>query len=385
MVYRLSIGSRIVFGLLSVGALAAGAYLVTIHSDPGIATLIRQLVGLLFVVAGLGGFLAIARFRLTIDEGTLTMNGLYTSRTIDLHEIDGYREGSRKEFSLVRKGGGRSITLPFGMEKRDEAIAWFKQRYEDVDQREHDLQEKALLEDERFGRTRKERKSRLKQANRLESYGMIAGFVLLFWAIFYPRPFGLMMWIELAAPWLGVLATARFAGMMRFSMGKRIPYPSMTILMLLPLIGGLIAVPGAYKVYSFPHGAWKMLIAGGLLTTIVVVALCYKAIAGEKRKLLVSFCILVLSAPYCWSLQLFGNCYYDRTVPVVVKVSVEGKRISSGKSRSYYLRLSPWGKYSSGKEVTVDRSFYEAVENGDSLRINWQGGRLGIPWYWLQK
>jgi len=384
MVYRISIGSKIIFSLLAIGALIGGAYLLR-HSTDGSAGLVWRVLGLLFLIGGVGGFWAIFRIRMTVEEGVLTMNGLFSSKTVALNDIDGYREGTRQEFWLVRKDSRLSITIPFGLEKRRQLIGWIKQRYEDVDLREHDREMNALLDDQRLGVTREDREQRLKTAKGLGSIALIAGFVLFFAVIFCPRPLEWVMYAELAAPWVGVLATVWFAGMMKMSMSKRSAYPSMLLLVLFPVAGGAIAALRWYKIYAFPQSAWSALIVGALLVSIMVATLCRRAIGLERRKAVLLFSILVVSAIYCWSVLVHINCFYDRSVPVGVQVAVEGKQYTTGRGTSYFLTTSPWGRFSSGKKVEVSHSFYKSVSPGDSIRINMQAGHWGIPWYWIEK
>lgn len=66
-------------------------------------------------------------------------------------------------------------------------------------------------------------------------------------------------------------------------------------------------------------------------------------------------------------------------------VAVTGKRISSGKSTSYYVSLSPWGRYTADDEVSVSKSFYQSVHTEESLRIFLNDGKWGVPWYRLRR
>jgi len=60
-------------------------------------------------------------------------------------------------------------------------------------------------------------------------------------------------------------------------------------------------------------------------------------------------------------------------------------RISKGKSTSYYITTTPWGRYTQPEEVRVSRSLYQGLQLGDSVNIYLQPGKLGIPWYFLDK
>jgi hypothetical protein len=82
---------------------------------------------------------------------------------------------------------------------------------------------------------------------------------------------------------------------------------------------------------------------------------------------------------------IFFNCHYDQSRPETWRVAVQGKDKSTGKSTGYYLVLSPWGRYSEAKKVSVSSGLYEDVSRNDSVTVCLGEGRLGVGWYWLER
>jgi hypothetical protein len=59
------------------------------------------------------------------------------------------------------------------------------------------------------------------------------------------------------------------------------------------------------------------------------------------------------------------------------------KRISSGKTTSYYLELEPWGPFAEPEEAKISRDEYESVAVGDSVRTALKPGLLNTKWYYV--
>jgi hypothetical protein len=57
-----------------------------------------------------------------------------------------------------------------------------------------------------------------------------------------------------------------------------------------------------------------------------------------------------------------------------------GKNVSRGKTTTYYLDLAPWSADITKDHVSVPRSFYEAVQRGDTVCVRVHPGKFGLRW-----
>jgi hypothetical protein len=64
---------------------------------------------------------------------------------------------------------------------------------------------------------------------------------------------------------------------------------------------------------------------------------------------------------------------------------VLAKRISSGKTTSYYLELGEWGPRDEVADVSVSNSTYKNVEIGEMVNVYLKKGKLNIPWFIIAK
>jgi len=340
-------------------------------------------LALLFIVLGAVTFLDTMRTLVIIDKHTLSVARLLGTRSALLEEIEGYRKGEKDTFFIVLKSGGRPLQLPQYLERRKELIGWFEEKYEDVDQRIRAKETEDLLENDQFGLSRDDRAARLATAKTIDRIATGAGIGLFCWAVFYPQPFETMMVTLLAAPAVAIFITWYYKGLMRLEKKKSSPYPSMVMLMTMAIFSALLVIVLRYDLYGFGEHAWSLMLATTLGAVVICITACRKAIAASDKKALTYGVIVVMAGMYSYSLLVFSNCHYDRSVAHPYHVKVTGKRISSGKSTSYYLSLSPWGQYTDGNEVSVSKSFYNQVATHDSVTVFLKKGQWGLPWYFL--
>jgi hypothetical protein len=136
-----------------------------------------------------------------------------------------------------------------------------------------------------------------------------------------------------------------------------------------------------YDIYLIDGRFWGLIAMGSVVVFLVWAAACRTAATGEKNLFAVYVGILLLAGVYSFDALLFSNCEYDRQPPVITRVGIDGKSISHNRSDSYYLDLSPWGRFIAGKRVQVSHSFYNTVRTGDSVSVYLHPGKWGIGWY----
>jgi hypothetical protein len=86
---------------------------------------------------------------------------------------------------------------------------------------------------------------------------------------------------------------------------------------------------------------------------------------------------------YCYSSCVVINCYYDRSTPQIHEAKVLGKRISSGKTTTYYLTLTAWGPRTEAEDVTVSEDQYEQIAVGSPVKVYQMKGLLDVPWFFV--
>ncbi|MBS1663363.1 MAG: hypothetical protein JST68_20130 [Bacteroidetes bacterium] len=388
MEYRIGTGQKIGYLFLALlfagGGVALAVYAIR-TGLPASSVFLLQLIGAaaLFGIA-VCFYLETQRLLVIVDEQarSLTVNHAFSSRSILFEQIDGFRHGEKNTFNIFVKEG-KTLQLPQGLDDRSLLIAWFETNYKDLDAVELEAETKVLLQNEEFGTTAEDRADRLAGAKRWEAVTTSVGFGSFFWVLIYPKPFEIVMLFLLAAPWAGVYATWKYQGLMKLYRKKNSPYPSAVYLMVFSSLGAMIRVLLEYDLYSFTNRMVVLIGGGMVLAALVCIVACWKAIVNEGNKAAVIACIFGIAIIYSYSTITFANCYYDKSEPENFNVKVIGKRVSHGKSTSYYLTLTAWGKYRDGTEFRVPHSLYDRVSEQDYIHAYLRKGKLDIPWYWI--
>lgn len=381
--YPISKTYKVIGYLFAVIFLIAGVILLCAlaYPAPQAGQNAKLIIGLALLPLSYWLYRETRRLSVTVDEQQLTVQHAFSSRSVALADIDGYRIGEKDTFSLIFKDGTRPLQLPKGVMNREELLEWIRGKYEDVDQRARDEETRLLLDDDKFGASREEREDALKKASRTAKWINGAGGCIALWAFFFPRPIGLVMAALLITPLIGVWLTWRSGGLYRLDTSKKSAYPNLVLGMIMPLFGAGLIVLRRYDLYEFPSSAWLLLSAGAVVLTLLAFGALRAVIPADKGRSGTLFCILLTATAYAYCTLNFFNCEYDRSVAHVWPTRVTNKRSTSGKTTSYYLELTPWGKYTANNEVSVDRALYRSVNIQDSVNVYLLKGTLGIPWY----
>ena len=351
------------------------------HTPTRDTMMICLIVGVSLIPPGVWLYREVGRLCVTIYGDMLVINHAFSTRSIALADIDGYRVGEKNEIFLIIKNGEESLTLPGNIVRRKELVAWIKEKYEDVDARERAAETIVLLEDSRYGGSREEREQNLQKAGRISKKGAVVGVVLFFWCYLYPEPYELVMLLLFVSPLVAGYITWSFKGLVRLYSKKSSPYPTLVILMTFPVVGAGLNAFNRYNLYEFSSAAWLTLAGMSALLSVVALAVLKEAVAASAKKAGAVAYVVFMATLYSYGLLIYTNCQYDRSRAEAWHVAVTGKRISGRKTTTYHLQLSPWGKYADGNEVTVSSGIYKAVNEHDSVGVLLNKGKWGIPWY----
>jgi hypothetical protein len=381
--YPIAPGYKFLGLLFAAAFFFGGLFLLyyAFHAPTRAAMTACLIFGVSLVPLGVYLYKEVGRLCITIDGDMLVMQHAFSTRSIALGDIDGYRIGEKNAFFLVMKNGEKALKLPDGIARRKELLAWIKEKYEDVDARERAAETEVLLEDNRYGGSREEREQNLQKAGMIAKIGTGVGFGLLIWAFVYPQPYDLVMVLLFVAPLAAAYFTWSHKGLMRLYSKKSSPYPTLFLLIFFPILGAGYNAFFRYDLYEFSSAAWLTFAGLTALISVVALSVLREAVSAEAKKAGAVAYVVFMVAIYSYGLLIYSNCHYDRSPAEAWRVQVTDKHESHGKTTTYYLQLSPWGKYADGKEVTVSRAFYLAVAAQDTVGVLLNKGKWGIPWY----
>lgn len=115
-----------------------------------------------------------------------------------------------------------------------------------------------------------------------------------------------------------------------------------------------------------------------LLFLLLIVMGLNKAKGSILTQLLI---ILVTSILYSFGSVLRANWAFDTSKQQTYKAVIIGYYIKHSKRNSYNLILNNWGPNYKPTNARVSQSFYKHSKMGDTVKVNYNKGLLGIPWF----
>lgn len=331
-------------------------------------------------------------------EDKITKVGLFKSQTLSLNEIKGYINVLRDMLTIIPiddkvksikvwKVYGRGLKIEewteigerIEIEKWIGIEKWIEINLKALNKTNFIKECKEILNNETYGRNRKERALFYKKAQNWSIYLLCVPLTAFLWATFYPYPYKIMLLILAVLPFIVLFTTKFFRGIFAFESYKKSAYPS---------IGGsfflLLIVPCARALFNcHPLFYYKLLIPGGIASIVLFfISLCF-ALKDRKEKF-VLLSLLMFCTVFGFSMTSLYNQAFDKSKPVVYKVKVEGKRIRRIKGwTKRYLKLSTWGPQEKSKNWKVNKKTYNQTQIGDTFDVKLKKGRFGIPWYYV--
>jgi hypothetical protein len=367
-VYRVSRGWRI-FGYSGGGffiALALGAF-ASCFLDRSLnpaGTIIVAALGAAFLVAGLLIILDTRAYRVVLTKVSIERIGLFRRRTLMRDRLKGRRlrpEEYGPPTWLLVPDAGRSLKLYGSLAKDAALIEWFA-ALPDLDAADELARRAEIAADPSYGATPEERLERYDRSERIAAVAFLAGYAVVPWAIFYPRPY------VVAVACVALFPLAVFAVMALWPRAHAPTPVNLSTACLLPGLALMVRV-----VIDLNYADWWQLVWLALGAAILL-ALCFGAV--ERAKMLRARAALVgiMCAslwPYTFGTIGLANQLFDRSETRIFSAYLIEKRVDRG----------PWWTEEDTTKVGVPKPFFDAVNLGDKVNLYLQQGALGLPWY----
>lgn len=382
--YGTSIGNRIFLTLVAC-ANAGGGLLGMIYfgmghemKGPG-ERLFFVLLSFLFVA--LGSYVLIYTFKskTVLYADRIEWLGVKSVRSLRRQDIAGWRIIPTQYVSTLevrpRSPGTKKLKISL-MLKRDAVFdGWFA-GLANLDAQEREESLARVVEDHSVAATPEERAQKLAKAKKIAVVlSWVAGIASV-WGWLHPRPYELAMAILAIIPGIAVILLATGGGLYQMEGRRHDARADLSLPFILP--GFVLALR---SVWDFEFLEWlpilKLAIVGSMVLTILLVG----ADRGMRERRLAFLVFLFLSSFYTFGAMAQTNALLDRSEGQVFQTQVLAKRISSGKSTTYYFMVDPWGPRSQPNELSVSRALYQATPVGQSVCVWLRKGSLRVPWF----
>ena len=334
-------------------------------------------LSLLFVL--LGGYLILSMVlsKIILRPDAVEVQNPLSRRTMLREEIGGRRflpNTSTIEL-LPRDKSQKKLKIAFFSKPDALFTAWFAS-IPDIDAAELAKSESEIASDVEFGLTPEQRSEQLARARMTARWLTRGALLISAWGLFYPRPYQLIMGILAAVPLLAVMLMLRSRGVYEMEGRRNDARPSLVIPFLIPsCVLAIRAITGVNFLRWMP--LFTLCLVGACALTLLVASADRRM--RERRAAMGG--IFLIAAFYALGVAAQADELFDRSTPQVFRVAVLSKRVSSGKSTTYYLRVEPWGPKQDANDVSVPARLYDVVLPKQTVCINLLQGALKIPWY----
>jgi hypothetical protein len=343
-----------------------------------------MLACLCLAFTALGGYLILwlVQSKTVLYADRLDFQGVFSTKTFKRDELLGWRVLPTSPPTLVlQRKRGRSFKTGLVFRVDEEFSDWFHS-IPSLDEKETAVSEASvqaeIQHDERFGATSSEKSKTLQKARKtaktLSTISTIAGA----WGLFYPRPYAVSMLLLALLPWVGIEIMRRFHGLFRADELKNDAHPSVAYALLFPgLALGLRALLDYDVLQSVYAIALYVLVGCALFTAILL----FDPTQRNRRGILPVF--FLVGVAYGYGVIVEANARLDRSPGKSYTAIVQNKQVSSGRSPTYELELSPWGPMAGTNELDVSSSTYKQIQTGQTVQLKLKMGALGVQWYYL--
>jgi hypothetical protein len=156
--------------------------------------------------------------------------------------------------------------------------------------------------------------------------------------------------------------------------------PSVSIAVIVPgVMLGLRALMD-FTIVRHPTFAW---IAVGIISVIfslMYLLPSFKSSTKPGRYYATGVIMIFLNLFYSYGLLIVSNCMLDNREPSQYETPVADKRVSHGKTTTYYVDINPIGDLTEKQEIKVTRDDYESIHVGDTIGVTLYQGYVNIPW-----
>ena len=199
------------------------------------------------------------------------------------------------------------------------------------------------------------------------------GMVLALYDVFKPGPLPATCLLILPLAVLALVLYAPASFETRARSGRRV----VNGLLILPFIGLLLAIFPRAQVNPW----WPLAPALFAAAAVLATAWKLKDLPGLATPWAMLGFVALCAGIYGYGAVVIADIQFDASPGAVIQVQVLGKHTYSGKSRTYYLDLPPWGARTQPGAVQVSWPTYQALSVGDNACVLMHPGTLTLPWF----
>lgn len=387
--YKLSKGWALFIYIAAPLLAALFVYLLLLPFLPGSKDAKTELLSWFLVPLSLfmigvcvAGVMDAAKSKFVIGEDRVFTTGVFSNRELLFQEIEGYRTDERYIYILPFDKGLKRIKISTYFSGTANILQWLSERYPDLNNEEVKAEEEQILSDATLGSGVEEREEELGKARSKAKALNWAGGLVAVWSWFFPQPYEAVILACLMIPLLCLFVTQTSKGLIRIEEKKKSAYPSVFSGVLFPSLALCMRALLDFNILRYEN-VWKGTLLVAVLFMAALLVKSKEFTFRSAREYGVALGITILAVAYGYGAVVTANCTWDTSSPTVYHAKVTGKHVSSGKTTTYHISLTPWGPQKQKDDVTVSKASYNRLQSGDDVSVCFRQGRFSIPWFFI--
>ncbi len=326
------------------------------------------------------GLLSTYKGRLIINSDKVVEIGVFKDKELELTNIKGYRVDQYYTYLIPKNADSKLIKVSQYIGNKNAFNQWLFTNFQDVDVIESTREVEEILANEEFGRTVEEREDKFKRARFVARTLNVVGSLLAALLFFYPRPYDLITLIALIFPFFILASLHFFRGLIRIDQKNNSGYPSTIYGLIFPGMALALRSFMDFDILEYSN-FWLPTFAVTIVTSLIMFSTTSELKFKKASDYITVVSLVGFVFVYSYGGIINYNCIYDDSEPEVYSSEVLDMRISTGKSTSYYVELTPWGPVTESEDVSITKGLYEQLELGESVNIYLMNGKMNIPWF----
>lgn len=329
------------------------------------------------------GLIDTIKNKLIIEKESITSIGVFKTKKINIKSVKGFKVDKNYLYFFPENKRDKKIKVSTFVGRFGELLEWSEQQFNNLDLDEFINEENEILENNEFGRTQEEREDRLAKAKKTTKAINTISWIVALSTWFYPHFYQTQIVLCAILPIVGLIIYKISKGLIRLDEKPNSPYPNIHSTLIVPSLTLLIRALVDFTVFDYSN-LWLPILT--IVAVFGILILMDSNIQYDLKKGLTYLTILgtlIIIGAYAYGLLITTNVTFDESEPIVYNVKILDKRISSGKSTTYYLELEKWGPQNNIDEVSVTKDIYNSKEIGDKAVVYFNNGLYKIPYYFV--
>lgn len=328
------------------------------------------------------GILDTRKHKFIIDnsKNEIKLITFFSNKQLNFSEIKGFRFINKYTLIESNNPQKKNIKVITYLEKNEEIIEWISNNFINLEQVEIEKEKTEIINNEDFGWDIEQREEKLRNAHRVANIYNWTGGIISVWTLFLAFPYEYAILSCIAFPIIGLIIVKCFNGLVRFDTSKSTAYPTVFYGVLGVGISLFARAILDYKIFDYSN-IWASTLVISFIF-VIVFSIGFKNLKFSNLRECFSMIFFSLTIfLYSYGAVVTLNCFYDKSEPEIYDAIVLNKRFTSGKTTTYYIKLTSWGPQKDEDEVSISKDLYESLEIDYQVNIYFMKGKFNIPWF----